>query len=606
MRRSVHGVTKPRTHLISAGLMIAAASVSVFSACNSNPVEFLSSNGSIQKTLPRSASSQQKMDILWVVDNSGSMCQEQKFLGENFDKFINGLSQTQLDFHLAVTTTHVPGSAYAFEPVAKAGHIQSTPQPVPTFDQLCRGSAANNFQQVRDALASAVSCMTTPDNSFTQWTNDQIGCALRDQLGMMCPGVADRDGNGTITPEDLFPLPSEYRPIPKFLKSADYRAANGQLDTDRLRADFACMSLVGTRGTGYEKGLKAAIMAVSPELTGLAPEAADADATKPNHGFIRKDSGTAVIFVTDENDCSNDGTIAEPGSGQTSVCGVETCDYWASEALADQSPLLKPEEFKAQFLDSLAKTKGIAKVEESTIIMAGIFGQWRPFEGMTFPVCNGNDKPAVPIACADAVLGESRSGDRYQRSIRQFLHYFPNDRSKAAPLDFSLRDTGWMCQGDFSPALTAIGQFIGQNPAGCIQDQVFPCESDADCPTQAYGDAAGKCLPFGEPSDTNDKKFCDTGVMITIERDPEQNATVDDINAQEYCLPGTIGALPGKGRGKNPLACVVDPARYQWISCPAGSGIQLKWAEADATVATKLAGYNIDQVFNVAIPDPIQ
>jgi hypothetical protein len=422
---------------------------------------------------------------------------------------------------------------------------------------------------------------------------------------MPCPGVTDRNGDTFITSEDLFPLASEYRAIPKYLKSSDYRAPNGQLDTDRLRADFACIALVGTRGTGYEKGLQAAVLAVSPDLTGGVVENTDADATKPNHGFIRKDSGTAVIFVTDENDCSNDGSIKESGG----ACSAEACDYWASEALADQSPLLKPDAFKAQFLDSLAKTKGVAKIEESTIIMAGIFGLWRPFEGATFPtdtVCGSPEKPEVPVACADANLGKATSGDRYQRSIRQFLNYFPNDRSKGNPLDFSLKDTGWMCQGDFSPALTAIGQFIGQNPAGCIQDQVFPCESDADCPTQAYGDAAGKCLPFGEPSDTNDKKFCDTGVMITIERDPQQNATVDDISSQEYCLAGTIGALPGKGRGKNALACVVDPARYQWINCPAGSGIQLKWAEPDATVATKLAGYNIDQVFNVAIPDPVQ
>jgi hypothetical protein len=89
--------------------------------------------------------------------------------------------------------------------------------------------------------------------------------------------------------------------------------------------------------------------------------------------------------------------------------------------------------------------------------------------------------------------------------------------------------------------------------------------------------------------------------MITIERDPKQNATVDDIASQEYCLAGTVGVLPGKGRGNNPLSCVVDPSRYEWTACPAGSGIQLKWAESDSTVATKLAGYNIDQVFNVSI-----
>src|SRR5690606_21686928 len=134
---------------------------------------------------------------------------------------------------------------------------------------------------------------------------------------------------------------------------------------------------------------QAAILAVSPELTGFALSAATADATKPNHGFIRQDSGTAVIFVTDENDCSNDGSIEEAGGGMHG-CGAQACDYWASEALAESSPLLKPDVFKQQFMASLAQTKGIAKVEESTVIMAGIFGLWKPFEGTEFPACGMN------------------------------------------------------------------------------------------------------------------------------------------------------------------------------------------------------------------------
>ena len=59
------------------------------------------------------------------------------------------------------------------------------------------------------------------------------------------------------------------------------------------------MSTVGTRGDGYEKGLRAAITAVELEKTGGAFGVMTSDATKPNHGFIRKDAGFALIFVTD-------------------------------------------------------------------------------------------------------------------------------------------------------------------------------------------------------------------------------------------------------------------------------------------------------------------
>ncbi len=46
-----------------------------------------------------------KLDILWVVDNSGSMGDEQKALGENFDAFIKDFVTKDIDFKMAVTTT---------------------------------------------------------------------------------------------------------------------------------------------------------------------------------------------------------------------------------------------------------------------------------------------------------------------------------------------------------------------------------------------------------------------------------------------------------------------------------------------------------------------
>lgn len=46
-----------------------------------------------------------KVDILWVVDNSGSMASSQKNLTDHFQSFIEKFMQTNSDFHMAVTTT---------------------------------------------------------------------------------------------------------------------------------------------------------------------------------------------------------------------------------------------------------------------------------------------------------------------------------------------------------------------------------------------------------------------------------------------------------------------------------------------------------------------
>ncbi|MBK25815.1 MAG: hypothetical protein CME70_17580 [Halobacteriovorax sp.] len=47
----------------------------------------------------------QKVDILWVIDNSGSMTEEQQSLASNFDTFIQDFITKEIDFKMAITTT---------------------------------------------------------------------------------------------------------------------------------------------------------------------------------------------------------------------------------------------------------------------------------------------------------------------------------------------------------------------------------------------------------------------------------------------------------------------------------------------------------------------
>ncbi|MBL8620942.1 MAG: VWA domain-containing protein [Myxococcales bacterium] len=63
-----------------------------------------------------------KIDILFVVDNSGSMAQEQANLATNFPQFISVIEQSGLDYRVAVTTTGVDytysqGSLPGFPPI---------------------------------------------------------------------------------------------------------------------------------------------------------------------------------------------------------------------------------------------------------------------------------------------------------------------------------------------------------------------------------------------------------------------------------------------------------------------------------------------------------
>ena len=56
-------------------------------------------------TFNQNTAQTQKVDILWVIDNSGSMQEEQEDLARNFDVFIQDFIQREIDFKMAITTT---------------------------------------------------------------------------------------------------------------------------------------------------------------------------------------------------------------------------------------------------------------------------------------------------------------------------------------------------------------------------------------------------------------------------------------------------------------------------------------------------------------------
>lgn len=138
-----------------------------------------------------------KVDILWVVDNSPSMREEQKKVAEIFDVFATRLVDAAADFHLGVITTDL--------------------------DE------------------------TTPNG----------GVLLGD------PPVLTRE-------------------LPDFVKTFQ----------DRVR--------VGINGADMEQGLEAGWKALSEPLI-----------SGPNVGFLRDDAMLSVIFLSDEDDCSDQGALPD-------------------------------------------------------------------------------------------------------------------------------------------------------------------------------------------------------------------------------------------------------------------------------------------------------
>lgn len=75
-----------------------------------------------------------KIDVLWVVDNSGSMAPRQDNLARNFQAFINEFTKNAIDFRIAVTTTDIFKEAGAF--VGNPKVLQpTTPNLINSFGQ---------------------------------------------------------------------------------------------------------------------------------------------------------------------------------------------------------------------------------------------------------------------------------------------------------------------------------------------------------------------------------------------------------------------------------------------------------------------------------------
>lgn len=84
--------------------ILMASAVAMFAGCNKSTDSFsLLKDGADYKQ--QAVFIPKKIDILWVVDNSGSMETSQNNLASNFQAFINRFNQYNYDFHMAVTTT---------------------------------------------------------------------------------------------------------------------------------------------------------------------------------------------------------------------------------------------------------------------------------------------------------------------------------------------------------------------------------------------------------------------------------------------------------------------------------------------------------------------
>jgi hypothetical protein len=425
------------------------------------------------------------VDILFIIDNSGSMGEEQANLGANFPSFIGVLEEdgVEANYRIGITTTD-NGNPWC--PPA-----QTTPEAGKLVLSSCK-TRLGDFLFGAEVDVRDLAC------------NDI--CDLE---------LADLEILPTITDNDKVPKP---RP---WLENIEGKK-NIPAGTDAAAA-FACFGPQGVNGCGFEATLESMYLALTRAQTN----------NEESYGFLRTSAILAIVFVTDEADCShnkNFSTIFELDGNRvfwsnpaaayptSAVCwnaGVEcvgdpsgytSCDPVNKDVngnigVADNQAVLHPMSRYVGLVQGLEDQKKEINAQQEVIValIGGVSSQ-----GEAFYSDVGNIDPDFQDSFG---IGPGCQAPGNVAAV-------PPVRLRDMTNAFTPGNMFSICDSDYSPALQAI--------ANRIKDQIQPA-----CYT--------KCVKDTDAATALVDPEC------TVEENPPGNGTEDVVRIQE-CLRDANGA----------------------------------------------------------------
>ena len=356
-------------------------------------------------------------DVLFVVDDSGSMGGEQAKLAANFDSFITNLNATNvnrvlqgliaIDFHVAITTTSVfdnlpdstnpscrddcPNTA-STDPVC-CKTLGTTPIGPYQAVQKCAGPADTSCKvgTCQDDCVSFLGEYVCCDASNIPTRTEEVPCTT---VGAAC-GNLTTHYRGSSSPPLCAALSGQPYPQGQFVAAGTnpkvlhfdkslYTCAtppctndHGQQVSD-LITFFKQNVMVGTCGSNEEQGLEAARRAV--EYWSAQPQ----PAAPGDRDWLHRDSKLVLVFVGDEDDCSS---LEDPSKGiiLSGNPGSDTCVLDAALP-ADEQKLTPVHSFVDYFTSDLDEKP----LGSAFIVSARASGQ---------DVCQ--DETCTPDLCCD-------------------------------------------------------------------------------------------------------------------------------------------------------------------------------------------------------------
>lgn len=227
-----------------------------------------------------------KVDLLLVLDNSGSMAEEQKKLANALPGFLGTLTAGAIkSLHVGVVSSDM--GVAGVQGLAGCGQVSfdaTAPDPTnPAARAVDRNAVRfdkprgdDGIMNISTAVAlagiSARPAGTSFDTPITTVVAPDPSCAA---IGALPPGQ----------------------------RFVDFTA--GSSDPSKVAKQVGCIAKLGVNGCGMEQPLEAMLKALTPSSSGVAfagNTAGHGDSL--NRSFLRSDAILVVLHVSDEDDCS--------------------------------------------------------------------------------------------------------------------------------------------------------------------------------------------------------------------------------------------------------------------------------------------------------------
>ncbi len=445
-----------RTSTISRLALLAGAAVALPSlfACLSHPVKVVEYDKAQEAKKGVSIAISKDVDIVFVIDDSGSMAEEQALLSANFASFIGVLEEEDVkaNYRLAITTTDAGNP--------RCPKAATTP----LNGNFALSSCADRLGDfIFTGVDPAIDAGQTACTDFCDYTDQEL---------IIEPTLIDGDDTPKKRPW-LQNIEGETN-IPEGISTVEA---------------FQCFGPQGIAGCGFESHLESMYKAlIRADTSG-----------ENNLGFLRDQAILSVVFVTDEADCSynvayediftsnkvfwNDVNDPTPSSAVCWRAGVECIgdasgydrcvsanyDSTGAKGVADDKAVLHPISRYTEQLDAieLQKKESDSNAEVLVAVIAGVRE-----DGMETPYSNVGGDEFVANFGIDPGCQSMASGSAVPPvRLREFAEHFQVGEDSNL---FSI------CDDDYSPALAAI--------ADKIRDQIKPacmpeCIKDTDTTT---------------------------------------------------------------------------------------------------------------------------